>query len=85
MPTCLARGTRPWVQAIVTLTEGRFHQVKRMIAAVGGTVTQLHRQRIGGLTLPNDLKPGTWRVISQAELAALDEARPIDPADLDQT
>ena len=64
-------------QAVVTLTEGRFHQVKRMIAAVNGTVTQLHRHRIGGLTVPDDLEPGDWREITADELSALDDARPL--------
>ena len=65
-------------KAIVTLTEGRFHQVKRMIQAVNGRVTNLHRHRIGGLILPTDLTAGDWREIQKDELAALDEARPLN-------
>ena len=45
----------------MTLTEGKYHQVKRMIAAVGNRVEALHRSRYGALTLPTDLAPGHWR------------------------
>ena len=45
----------------LTLTEGKYHQVKRMIAAVGNRVETLHRSAYGALTLPADLKPGQWR------------------------
>jgi 16S rRNA pseudouridine516 synthase len=45
----------------LTLTEGKYHQVKRMIAAVGNRVEALHRSRIGKLELPADLAPGQWR------------------------
>jgi 16S rRNA pseudouridine516 synthase len=54
---------------IVTLTEGRYHQVRRMFAAVGNHVTALHRDRIGGLTLPADLPPGEFRILGETELA----------------
>lgn len=53
----------------VTLTEGRYHQVRRMFAALGNHVTALHRFRLGGLTLPTDLAPGKWRLLSEAERA----------------
>ncbi|MBS0507649.1 MAG: pseudouridine synthase [Proteobacteria bacterium] len=55
----------------LTLTEGKYHQVKRMIAAVGNRVEALHRARIGGLSLPEDLQPGQWRWLTQQELALL--------------
>lgn len=55
----------------MTLTEGKYHQVKRMIAAVGNRVEGLHRSRIGGLALPADLAPGQWRWLSEADLALL--------------
>ena len=45
----------------MTLTEGKYHQVKRMVAAVGNRVEALHRSRYGALTLPDDLAPGQWR------------------------
>ena len=55
----------------LTLTEGKYHQVKRMVAAVGNRVERLHRSRIGGLELPPELKPGEWRWLETAELALL--------------
>jgi len=45
----------------LTLTEGRYHQVKRMLAAVGNRVDALHRSAFGPLQLPADLAPGQWR------------------------
>ena len=45
----------------LTLTEGKYHQVKRMLAAVGNRVETLQRSRFGELTLPADLAPGQWR------------------------
>lgn len=56
----------------LTLTEGKYHQVKRMIAAVANRVERLHRSRIGRLELPQDLLPGQWRWLSAADLAALE-------------
>jgi 16S rRNA pseudouridine516 synthase len=47
----------------MTLTEGRYHQVKRMLAAVGNRVESLHRSAFGHLRLPADLAPGRWRWI----------------------
>ena len=55
----------------LTLTEGKYHQVKRMVAAVGNRVEALHRSRIGGLALPTDLAPGEWRWLGEDELASL--------------
>ena len=57
-------------RARVTLTEGRYHQVRRMFAAVGNHVTALHREGFGPLTL-GDLAPGQWRVLSAEEAAVL--------------
>jgi 16S rRNA pseudouridine516 synthase len=48
----------------MTLTEGKYHQVKRMVAAVGNRVEALHRSRYGALALPDDLAPGQWRWLS---------------------
>jgi 16S rRNA pseudouridine516 synthase len=53
----------------VTLTEGRYHQVRRMFAAMGNHVTALHRDRIGDLDLPSDLAPGQYRLMSEGDLA----------------
>ena len=55
----------------LTLTEGKYHQVKRMLAAVGNRVEGLHRSRIGGLALPADLAPGQWRWLRPEDLALL--------------
>jgi 16S rRNA pseudouridine516 synthase len=54
----------------LTLTEGKYHQVKRMLAAVGNRVEGLHRSQMGGLTL-GDLQPGQWRWLSAADLDLL--------------
>ncbi|WP_297511356.1 pseudouridine synthase [uncultured Caulobacter sp.] len=53
--------------ARLTITEGRYHQVRRMFAAVGNHVVALHRERIGGLGLPADLEPGQHRILPAAE------------------
>ena len=45
----------------LTLTDGKYHQVKRMLAAVGNRVEALHRSGFGALRLPEDLAPGGWR------------------------
>lgn len=55
----------------LTLTEGKYHQVKRMLAAVGNRVVGLHRSRIGAMDLPQDLQPGQWRWLTAQELALL--------------
>ena len=55
----------------LTLTEGKYHQVKRMLAAVGNRVIGLHRASIGALGLPADLAPGQWRWLEAADLQAL--------------
>ncbi len=55
----------------LTLTEGKYHQVKRMVAAVGNRVEALHRSQIGGLRLPDDLAPGQWRWLSQSDLDSI--------------
>ena len=55
----------------LTLTEGKYHQVKRMVAAVGNRVEALHRSRIGALDLPAELAPGAWRWLTAAELVAV--------------
>lgn len=55
----------------LTLTEGKYHQVKRMVAAVGNRVEGLHRSRIGDLELPADLAPGQWRWLGAEDLEKL--------------
>jgi 16S rRNA pseudouridine516 synthase len=56
--------------ARLTITEGRYHQVRRMFAAVGNHVAELHRSRVGGLTL-GALEIGQWRALDDADLAKL--------------
>ena len=63
--------TEPELRVRVTLKEGKYHQVKRMIAAVGGTVTALKRLRLGGLWLDKTLAPGEFRELTQEELEKL--------------
>ncbi len=63
----------------LTLTEGKYHQVKRMLAAVGNRVEALHRSRIGALALPADLPPGAWRWLDAAQVEALRNARASQP------
>jgi 16S rRNA pseudouridine516 synthase len=58
-------------EAQVVLHEGRYHQVRRMFAALGNHVTALHRDRIGGLDLPADLAPGAYRRLGEGEIAAI--------------
>ncbi len=58
-------------EARLTVTEGRYHQVRRMFAAVGNHVEALHRERLGGLALPDDLAPGEWRMATVADIAAV--------------
>lgn len=55
----------------MTLAEGKYHQVKRMVAAISNRVEELKRIRIGDLRLPEDLKVGAWRWLSDADMAAL--------------
>ena len=55
-------------EALLTVTEGRYHQVRRMFAAVGNHVETLHRERMGGLVLPDDLAPGEWRMLTPDEV-----------------
>jgi 16S rRNA pseudouridine516 synthase len=56
--------------ATLVLTEGRYHQVRRMFAAVGNHVEALHRSAVGGFSL-GDLPSGEWRAIDEAERASL--------------
>jgi 16S rRNA pseudouridine516 synthase len=56
--------------ARLTLYEGRYHQVRRMFAAVGNHVEALHRAQMGDLTL-GELAPGKWRLLDQAEAQGL--------------
>jgi 23S rRNA pseudouridine2605 synthase len=64
-----ARQIRPGVVELA-IHEGRKHQVKRMLEAVGHPVSRLHRSRYGGLTL-DGLAPGEWRELSEEEVERL--------------
>ena len=58
-------------EALITLHEGRYHQVRRMFAAAGNHVTGLKRISIGGLQLPDSLEEGSWRALEPEELARI--------------
>ncbi|WP_435952857.1 16S rRNA pseudouridine(516) synthase RsuA [Dryocola sp. BD626] len=55
----------------LTISEGRYHQVKRMFAAVGNRVIGLHRERIGEIALDDDLEPGEYRPLTEQEIASV--------------
>ncbi len=55
----------------MTLAEGKYHQVKRMVAAISNRVEGLKRIQIGGLKLPDDLKVGEWRWLSADDIGKL--------------
>ncbi len=57
----------------LTLAEGRYHQVKRMIAAAGNRVETLHREAVGDYALPASLPPGAWRWLEPADLKQLEQ------------
>ena len=59
----------------LTVTEGKYHQVKRMVAAAGNRVEALHREAVGELTLPGNLKPGEWCWLMPADLDQLVKAK----------
>ncbi|MBU1358122.1 MAG: 16S rRNA pseudouridine(516) synthase [Gammaproteobacteria bacterium] len=60
----------------LTLTEGKYHQVKRMLAAVGNRVEALHRSEIGQVVLPSDLSPGQWCWLSATQVEGLRSKQP---------
>ena len=72
---CSALGER---HLRMTLTEGKYHQVKRMVAAVGNRVESLHRSEIGSLVLTPALPEGSWRWLTSSEVDSLTQkvARP---------
>jgi 23S rRNA pseudouridine2605 synthase len=75
-PTAPARARRLGPNRIeLSIHEGRKHQVKRMLAAVGHPVTRLHRGRYAGLTLEG-LEPGQWRELEPSEVESLRKRRP---------
>ena len=56
----------------LTIAEGKYHQVKRMIAAAGNRVEALHRVAMGGYLLPHDLPSGAWRWLTETDLMQLE-------------
>ncbi len=58
-------------EARLTISEGKYHQVKRMFAALGNRVIALHRESIGHLRLDPSLQPGEWRPLSEQEIEAM--------------
>lgn len=60
-------------EALVWLQEGRYHQVKRMFAALGNHVESLHREAVGRIELDATLAPGQWRSLTAAEIASVGE------------
>lgn len=53
-------------EVLLTITEGKFHQVKRMFASIGNRVVSLHREKIGEVSL--DVEVGAWRYLTPAEI-----------------
>ena len=60
----------------IVITEGKFHQIKRMFLAVGSQVTFLERVAFGPLTLDPSLERGAWRELTEEEIAAVTGYRP---------
>ncbi len=58
-------------EATLTIREGRYHQVRRMFAALGNHVEALHRESVGGLALPGDCAEGTYRALDPAAVATI--------------
>lgn len=59
----------------LTLAQGKYHQVKRMVAAAGNRVEALKRVAVGGLALPEDLPEGQWRWLGEVERALLESGK----------
>ncbi len=59
------------LEAAVTIVEGRYHQVRRMFAALGNRVEALRRESIGDLTLPGELSEGEFRILKGHEIIAI--------------
>ena len=55
-------------EVLLTLTEGKYHQVKRMFAAVGNRVVSLHREQIGCVKLDESISSGQWRYLTDSEI-----------------
>ena len=55
----------------LTISEGKYHQVKRMITSLGNEVVSLHRMQIGGIELDSELEPGDYRPLTDEEIASI--------------
>lgn len=58
-------------EVVLTISEGKYHQVKRMFAAVGNLVIELHREKIGSITLDENLELGEWRYLTEDEVKSI--------------
>ena len=58
-------------EALLTISEGKYHQVKRMFAAIGNHVCTLHREQIGEIELDTSLEAGEWRYLSEQEVNSI--------------
>lgn len=58
-------------EALLTISEGKYHQVKRMFAAIGNRVIGLHREQIGAIELDDDLELGQWRYLTEHEIKSI--------------
>ncbi|MDF5452054.1 16S rRNA pseudouridine(516) synthase, partial [Vibrio parahaemolyticus] len=58
-------------EVLLTIVEGKYHQVKRMFAALGNKVEYLHRERIGSIELDEALEPGDYRYLTQEEIDSI--------------
>ncbi|WP_275722260.1 16S rRNA pseudouridine(516) synthase RsuA [Vibrio furnissii] len=58
-------------EVLLTIHEGKYHQVKRMFAALGNKVEALHRERVGDIVLDESLEPGEYRYLTEAEVASI--------------
>ncbi|MFT6985969.1 MAG: 16S rRNA pseudouridine516 synthase [Psychromonas sp.] len=58
-------------EVLLTISEGKYHQVKRMFAAIGNHVSELHREKIGQISLDTKLAPGEWRYLTEQEVDSI--------------
>lgn len=58
-------------EVLLSIVEGKYHQVKRMFAAVGFHVVKLHREQIGEISLDAQLEPGQWRYLTEQEVSSV--------------
>lgn len=75
---CILSADEDQSTALVTVCEGKYHQVKRMFSACGHEVTALKRLSFGPLSLDESLNPGEYRQLTDEELSALKEAAGIE-------